>query len=119
MFEIERHLWTNTRMLIGTARTLSKDYGGHLKLSTGFSTAVEKSSGARRERMNSTMHEQVFHSQLWISYHQQNWREQTFLTAQRVLRGFSKLSTTHFEIETARISAAAENPRSSHTLSTD
>jgi hypothetical protein len=106
-------------MLMGAACTLSKDRFGRLRLSTGFSTAVEKSSGARRESMDSTMHEQVFHSQLWISYHQQNRREQTFLTAQRVLRRFSKLSTTHFEIEAARISAPAENPRSSHTLSTD
>jgi len=68
-------------MLMGTACILSKNCGGRLKLSTRFSTAVEKSSGARREIMNSTMHEQVFHSQLWISYHQQNRREQTFLMA--------------------------------------
>ena len=68
-------------MLMGAACILSKNCGGRLKLSTGFSTAVEKSSGVRRESVNCTMHEQVFHSQLWISYHQQNRREQTFLMA--------------------------------------
>ena len=68
-------------MLMGTACILSKNCGGRLKLSTGFSTAVEKSSGPRFENVNSTVHEQVFHSQLWISYYQQKRREQTFLVA--------------------------------------
>jgi hypothetical protein len=81
MFEIARHLWTNTRMLMGAACILSKNCGGRLKLSTGFSTAVEKSSRPRPETKNSTMHKQVFHSQLWISYYQQKRREQTFLVA--------------------------------------
>jgi hypothetical protein len=81
MFEIARLLWTNTRMLIGAGCILSVNRSGRFKLSTRFSTAVEKSSHLRPESANSTMYEQVFHSQLWISYQQQKRREQTFLIA--------------------------------------
>jgi len=65
-------------MLLPAAERFSKNLFLAEKLSTMFSTAVEKSSENGAGTLFITYHPQVFHRHLWISYRQQIAGEHMF-----------------------------------------